>query len=117
VKNVYVDEVSGEEVDSYVIRDRERLGKEGVVIVLVEISLADGQLISSPEIVMRGSALGDVKDLTGTLKTELEKTLSQKKETVTNWVHVRRQIGEIVGKHLYKKFRTRPLVLPVVIEV
>jgi ribonuclease J len=117
VKNVFVDEVSGEEVDSYVVRDRERLGKEGVVIVLVEISLADGQLISNPEIVMRGSALTDVKDLTMSLKSELEKTLSQKKELVSNWVHIRRLIGEIVGKHLYKKFRTKPLVLPVVIEV
>lgn len=117
VKNVFVDEVSGEEVESYVVRDRERLGKEGVVIVLVEISSADGQLISNPEIVMRGSSLTDKKDITASLRTELEKTLSQKKETVSNWVHIRRLIGEIIGKHLYKKFRTRPLVLPVVIEV
>lgn len=117
VRNVFVDEVSGEEVESYVVRDRERLGKEGVVIVLVEISQTDGQLISTPEIVMRGSALGDGKNLSETLKLELEKVLSQKKEIVTNWVHIRRLIGEVVGKHLYKKFRTRPLVLPVIIEV
>ena len=38
VKNVYVDEVSGEELESYVIRDRERLAQEGVVILLVEIN-------------------------------------------------------------------------------
>jgi mRNA degradation ribonuclease J1/J2 len=93
------------------------LGKEGVVIVLVEISMTDGQLISPPEIVLRGSALADIRNLSGSLKIELDKALSQKKETVTNWVHIRRLIGEIVGKHLYKKFRTRPLVLPVVIEV
>jgi mRNA degradation ribonuclease J1/J2 len=87
------------------------------VLVLVEISSSDGQMINDPEIVMRGSALGDGKNLSESLKGELEKVLSQKKETVTNWVHIRRQIGEVVGKHLYKKFRTRPLVLPVVIEV
>jgi ribonuclease J len=34
VKNVYVDEVSGEELEGYVIRDRERLAQEGVVILL-----------------------------------------------------------------------------------
>lgn len=117
VKNVYVDEVSGEEVESFVVRDRERLGKEGVVIVLVEISLTDGQLLTEPEIIMRGSALAEIQGLSTTLKAELDKVLSLKKETVTNWVHIRRQIGEVVGKHLYKKFRTRPLVLPVVIEV
>ncbi len=117
VKNVFVDAVSGEEVESYVVRDRERLGKEGVVLVLVEVSSSDGQLLNAPEIVMRGSALGDGKNLSESLKTELDKVLSQNKQTVTNWVHIRRQIGEVVGKQLYKKFRTRPLVLPVVIEV
>lgn len=117
IRKVFVDEVSGEEVESFVVRDRERLGKEGVVIVLVEIGTNDGQLINPPEIVLRGSSLADSKNIAESLKIELDKVLSQKKETVTNWVHVRRLIGEIAGKHLYKKFRTRPLVLPVVIEV
>jgi hypothetical protein len=36
---------------------------------------------------------------------------------VTNWFHIRRTVGEVAERHLYKKLRTRPLVLPVVIEV
>ena len=48
---------------------------------------------------------------------DIENALSVKKEKVTNWVHVRKVISEVAGKHLFKKFRTRPLILPVVIEV
>lgn len=117
VKKVYVDEVSGEELEHFVIRDRERLAKEGVVIVMVEIKATDGQLAEKPEVIARGSYLTDTKEVADPLAAELEKVLSQHKEKVTNWFHVRRSIGETSERFLYKKLRTRPLVLPVVIEV
>ncbi|MBA3723526.1 MAG: ribonuclease J [Candidatus Levybacteria bacterium] len=117
IKHVYVDGVSGEEVDNFVIRDRERLAKEGIVIVMAEIKASDGQLAEKPEVIARGSYLTDTKDLSDSLYAELEKVLSPKKNQVTNWFHVRRTIGETAERHLYRKLRTRPLVLPVVIEV
>jgi len=113
IKNIYVDEVSGEEVENFVIRDREKLAKEGVVIILAEVKSSDGQLVSDPSIILRGSALPD----TNGLVAEIRKALSMKRDKVTNWIHIRKLISEIAGKHLFKKFRTRPLILPVVIEV
>ncbi|HSA83569.1 MAG TPA: hypothetical protein VLF20_01635, partial [Patescibacteria group bacterium] len=113
LNNIYVDQVSGEEVENFVIRDREKLAKEGVVVILAEIKASDGQLAARPEVILRGSSLTDTNGLVG----EIEKTLAAKREKVTNWVHLRKTIGEIAGKHLFKKFRTRPLILPVVIEV
>ncbi len=117
IKHVYVDEVSGEEVENFVIRDRERLAKEGVLLVMAEVKASDGQLAETPEIIARGSYLTDTKELTQALSGELEKMLSGHKEKVVNWHHIRRSIGETSERYLYKKLRTRPLVLPVVIEV
>ncbi|MEK7571078.1 MAG: ribonuclease J [Patescibacteria group bacterium] len=117
VRNIYVDEVSGEAVEHFVVRDRERLSREGIVVILAEIKTEDGQLAAKPEIILRGSSLGDVQGFSGALVQELEQVLSRKKEQVTNWTHIRRLIAETAGKHLARKFRTRPLLLPVVIEV
>jgi ribonuclease J len=117
IKHVYVDEVSGEELENFVIRDRERLAKEGVIIVMTEIKESDGQLAAKPEVIARGSYLTDTTELIQPLEGELEKVLSGHREKITNWFHVRRTIGETAEKFLYKKLRTRPLVLPVVIEV
>ncbi|HEX8932083.1 MAG TPA: ribonuclease J [Patescibacteria group bacterium] len=113
IKNVYVDAVSGEELENFVIRDRERLSKEGILVVLTEIKASDGQLAAKPEIIIRGSSLTD----TSGIVTEIEKTLALHKEKMSNWMHVRKLISETVGRHLFKKFRTRPMILPVVIEV
>ena len=113
IKNVYVDGVSGEELENFVIRDRERLAKEGILVILAEVKSSDGQLAVKPEIILRGSSLTD----TSGIVAEIERTLAQHKGKVTNWMHVRKLISEVAGKHLFKKFRTRPMILPVVIEV
>ena len=84
---------------------------------MAEIKASNGQLAEKPDMIARGSYLTDTKEIAEALAQELEKVLSQHKEKVTNWLHVRRNIGEISERFLYKKMRTRPLVLPVVIEV
>ncbi|HWY79863.1 MAG TPA: ribonuclease J [Candidatus Sulfotelmatobacter sp.] len=117
IKHVYVDQISGEELENFVIRDRERLAKEGVVIIMAEVKASDGQLAEKPEVIARGSYLTDTTEISQTLAVELEKVLSRHREKVINWFHVRRTIGETSERFLYKKLRTRPLVLPVVIEV
>jgi ribonuclease J len=118
IKNVYVDEVSGEELENFVIRDREKLAREGVIILMIEIKASDGQLANKPDIIMRGSSLADMKeDLSALLKKEIEKLLSAKKGRITNWVHTRRNIGDAAERVLFKKFRSQPLILPIVIEV
>jgi ribonuclease J len=117
-KNVYVDEVSGEEVESYLIRDREKLAREGIFIIMAEISATTGQLAGSTELIMRGSALKGMKeDISLSLGKEIEKELSVRKGKVTNWVHTRRLIGDIAERYILKKFHSQPLVLPVIIEV
>ncbi len=118
IQNVYVDEVSGEELESYVVRDRERLAREGVVILLVEINASTSRLARTPEVIMRGTSLPASKeDLPKVLDKEIAKVLSTQKGHVTNWVHLSRVIGEVAQRHLFKQFHSQPLVLPVVIEV
>jgi len=118
VKNVYVDEVSGEELESYVIRDRERLAQEGVLILLVEIKASNGQLASKPEVIMRGTSLSESREeLTKYLQKEIAKALSNQKGNVTNRVYIRRVVGDVAERYIFKKFHSQPLVLPVVIEV
>jgi ribonuclease J len=118
VKNVYVDEVSGEELEGYVIRDRERLAQEGVVILLVEINASTCQLARKPEVIMRGTALPEsTKDLAKFLHKEIARALSSQKGKITNRVYVRRIIGDVAERYIFNTFHSQPLVLPVVMEV
>src|SRR5262249_1377559 len=118
VKNVYVDEVSGEELERYVIRDRERLAQEGVVILLVEIKASTSQLARKPEVITRGTALSESsKDLAVFLQKDIAQAGSKQQGPITKRVYIRRIVGDVAERSLFKKFHSQPLVLPVVMEV
>lgn len=116
LKNVYVDEISGEEMESFVLMDRQRLSEGGIVIVLSEIN-SEGQLVEL-DTILRGISLPDGKILNAKLNDDIKKVLSKKEPgRVIDWYHIRKQITTVVDRRIYREFKARPLVLPVVIEV
>lgn len=117
VKNVYVDEISGEEIEHFVLRDRQKLSEGGIVVILIEIDSSNGQLIGKPDVIVRGFTGFDNKKLGEKLFLDIRNALGGKKGRLTNWVYVRRLIGEVCERRIFKELARRPLVLPVVIEV
>ena len=118
VKNVYVDELSGEALESFVLRDRQKLSEAGIIIILAEVDRNNGQLVGSPDVIVRGLTTAyDIKRLNNRLMQDFHKALNPRKVRVTNWIYIRKLIGEVAERRIYKDLRRRPLVLPVVIEV
>lgn len=118
IKNVYVDEISGEEIESFVLRDRQKLSEGGIVVVLVEVDSTNGQLVDKPDIIIRGFVAGeDNTRVINRLSLDIKNALVGRKGRVTNWVHIRRLVGEIAERRIFRDLKRRPLVLPVVIEV
>lgn len=114
-KNVYVDEVSGEEMESFVLRDRQQLSKGGILIVLAEIQ-TNGQLAGKPDIISKGFTI-DTSKLNQQISNDLKNVLGRNRGKVTNWQHIRQLIEDAVERRVQKEFHASPLVLPVVIEV
>lgn len=119
IKNVYVDEISGEELEGFVLRDRQKLSEAGIIIILAEVDSNNGQLVGNPDVIVRGLAPSayDSKRLNSRLMQDFHKALNPRKARVTNWIYIRKLIGETAERRIYKDLRRRPLVLPVVIEV
>ena len=117
LKNVYVDQISGEEVESYVLRDRQKLATDGVVAILIEIDASSGQIVGVPNVIAKGLLAQEATDINKNLVRQIRTELSKKRQPVTDWIYMRKLIGEITEKYIFKKLRKRPLVLPVVIEV
>lgn len=116
ISNVFVDQLSGEEVESFVLRDREKISKDGVVIVLVEINSSNGTVIES-NVVSRGFLPKESQRISKGLDTVIKSELSKTKVGIRDWNHVRKNVGNISERFIFKRFRRRPLVLPIVIEV
>lgn len=116
-KNVYVDEISGEEVESFVLRDRQKLSEGGIIIILCEIDSVNGQLVGNPDIIIRGFSVDNPKKLKVKLLQDIRGILGKRKGRVTNWMYTRKLVGETAERRIFRDLRRRPLVLPVVMEV
>lgn len=116
LKNVYVDEVSGEELESFVLMDRQKLSEGGIVIVLAQISSSTGEFVQTPDIIIRGFSLPDDKKLNSKIVNDL-KNVVKRRGKITNWQHIKKLIGDTVERRIYRELHHNPLVLPVVIEV
>jgi ribonuclease J len=114
LETVYVDQISGGEVESFVLRDRQKLATDGVVVILSEIN-SNGQ-IDNLDIIVKGLSTQEISDLQKGLVNELKVQISQRQGTKDRFL-ARKFIAEISEKFIYKKIRKSPLILPVVIEV
>lgn len=116
VNNVYVDQLSGEEVESFILRDREKISKDGIVVVIVEINSASGEILNS-NIIARGFLPSETQKLTKSLIGQVAIELRKNKVRIKDWNYIRKTIGNISENFILKKLKRRPLVLPIVIEV
>ena len=115
IKNVYVDEVSGEAVDQFVLRDRQKIVADGVVIVMLEIDSGTGQAIEDPNIIARGFTFTD-RELIKRLNNEIKQFLAKRKGRVTDWIYIRKNVARIGEVFMNKNIRKQPLIIPVVVS-
>ncbi len=114
LENVYVDQISGEEVEGFVLRDRQKLATDGVVVILAEI-LSNGR-IDNLDIIVRGLPQQETISMQKQLITEINGKASQRKGANDRFI-LRKFISETSEQFIFRKFRKHPLVLPVIIEV
>lgn len=120
VGSVMVDGLGVGDVKEIVLRDRQTMAKEGVVMVIVTVDRR-GRLLSSPDIISRGFVyMREKTDLINKTREGVKKTFAKHMTGTTvpdDWSNIKGKIRDNVSEFLYRETERRPLVLPVVIEV
>jgi ribonuclease J len=113
---VYVDGLSVGDVSETELKDRRILGEEGFVSVFVVVDSATGKLTGGPEIHARGFADDDA--VFDEIRALIEAALvDAAREGVSDLYQLRQVVRRTVGRWVNAKFRRRPMIVPVVVEV
>ena len=98
------------------LKDRRILGEEGFVSVFVVVDSATGKLTGGPEIHARGFADDDA--VFDEIRALIEAALvDAAREGVSDLYQLRQVVRRTVGRWVNAKFRRRPMIVPVVVEV
>ena len=116
---VFVDGYGVGDVGAVVLRDRQHLAQDGMIVVVVSMSAEDGQVISGPDIITRGFVY--VKE-SEALMDELRQVAvdaldSCQDRRIRDWSTIKSEIKGNLSGYLYKKTKRNPMILPVIMEV
>ncbi|MFH0952349.1 MAG: ribonuclease J [Patescibacteria group bacterium] len=117
--NIYVDGLGIGDVSHIVLRDRQHLANEGMVVIIVNIEKRTGRLVSQPEILSRGFVyMKDSGEIINKTKQKVQQILKKfDRRNPANESVIRRRLQEDIGQLLYTLTERRPMVLPIVIDV
>lgn len=116
---VFVDGLGVGDVSEVVLRDRQHLAEDGMVVVIAKIERKTGKLLGKPDIVSRGFIfMKDQVKLVDDLRALVEKTVvDTDPKSGADTSFIRNTIRDEAGKFLFKRTERRPMVLPVIIEL
>jgi ribonuclease J len=102
-----------------VLRDRQHLATDGLVMVVVARSAQDGSIVGEPEVVFRGIAhTGNLEELSEEAKKLVVESLTTEEMRHVNDPNlVKTRVHDVLQKFLRKEAGRRPMILPVVVEV
>jgi ribonuclease J len=116
---VCVDSGSLEEIEEFVIRDRQHLSEDGVVVPIIAIDKHTGMIESQPEIVTRGFLPSENGQglMAGAREVILRTVENSNPEEKTDWSVIKEKIRVDLRRYLKKQTSKRPLILPVILEL
>jgi len=116
---VLVDGTGVGDVGSVVLRDRQHLGNEGMLVVIVNVSSEDGALLSPPDIVTRGFIyVKESEELMAELRNIVMDTVNGcMPRLMADPTALKSAIKSDLSQYLYKKAKRNPMILPVVTEI
>ena len=118
VGNIFVDGLGVGDVGNIVIRDRQQLSQDGVLIVVVTLDKESKLVKSGPDLVSRGFVyVRDSEALMHGAQLKIKNVLHNcEVNHISSWTTIKVQIREALNQYLIEKTGRRPMILPIIME-
>lgn len=117
--SVLVDGLGVGDVGNIVLRDRQNLSENGIIIVVLTLEKYSNQLLAGPDIVSRGFVyVRESEDLMEEARTIVnDAVLDCLDRNITDWSKIKNVIKDSLSDYLWKKMKRNPIILPIIMEV
>lgn len=122
INHIMVDGLGVGDVGNVVLRDRQVLASDGMVVVIATIDGSSGEIVGEPDLISRGFIYMKehqqlIKDTRFQIRRIIQNQTGKDHGGEPNWTHLKSNLRDGVGQFLFQKTERRPMVLPVIVEV
>ena len=116
---ILVDGLGVGDVGNVVLRDRQHLAEDGIMIVVMSLDRASGELVAGPDIVSRGFVyVRESEALMDEAKQLVKKTLRTCADrNIREWGNIKSSVRDELGNFIFQKTKRNPMILPIIMEV
>ena len=116
---ILVDGLGVGDVGNIVLRDRQHLSQDGLIIIVLTMEAGSGEVIAGPDVISRGfvyvreseNLMDDIKHL---VREEIHKCEENK---ITDWATIKANLRDSLRDYVYQKTKRNPMILPIIMEV
>lgn len=116
--SILVDGLGVGDVGNIVLRDRQNLAENGIIIVVLTLEKYSGQLVAGPDIVTRGFVyVREAEELLDEAKAIVEDSVQLcMDKNISDWSKIKNTIRDDLSEYLWKKMKRNPVILPIIME-
>ena len=116
---ILVDGLGVGDVGNIVLRDRQHLAQDGLIVIVLTMDSATGEVISGPDVISRGfvyvreseNLMDDVKRV---IREEIRKC---EEKNIRDWSTIKSNLKDNLRDYIYQKTKRNPMILPIISEV
>lgn len=118
---ILIDGKSSGDIGDLVLKDREMLGENGIVIISCTLDRDTKEILSGPEVLTRGfiyvkENLDVIEEIKNMTKEVLEHNIEVGSKRV-DYAKIKNEVREALGKYFYKTMESKPMIITVIQEV
>ena len=116
---ILVDGLGVGDVGNIVLRDRQHLSQDGLIIIVMTMDSGSGEIVSGPDVISRGfvyvreseNLMDDVKRV---IREEVKKCEDNK---ITDWSTIKATLKDNLREYIFQKTKRNPMILPIIMDV
>ena len=116
---ILVDGLGVGDVGNIVLRDRQHLSQDGLIVIVMTMDSNTGEVISGPDVVSRGFVyVRESENLMDEVKQVISEEVRKCEEnSIRDWSTIKSNIKDTLRDYIFKKTKRNPMILPIIMEV
>lgn len=116
---ILVDGLGVGDVGNIVLRDRQHLSQDGLIVIVMGMDSNTGEIVSGPDVVSRGFVYVRESE---TLMDDLKKVIRQEVKTfeedgIRDWATIKSTLKDDLRDYIFQRTKRNPMILPIILEV
>ncbi len=116
---VMVDGLGVGDVGNVVLRDRQHLSQDGLIVIVMSMDSQTGEIVSGPDVISRGFVyVRESENLMEQVKSFIREEIQElEKNHITDWSTIKSTLKDDVRDFIFSKTKRNPMILPIIMEV